>query len=95
MPLITRPIQARDGFSQVAKPDDELQHDLRILAIKHHLSGCVLVQFTFDDMRVGTRCWGFNDTVCSAMTTLAERILTDIDDGRHDPLEHIEAEGGA
>jgi len=27
------------------------------------------------------------------MDTLGTRILTDIDDGRHDPLEQLEAEG--
>jgi hypothetical protein len=93
MPIITKPISERAGCITVEKPDDELQRDLRAMASKHGLIGCVLVQFTRE--RVGTRSWAINDMVCKEMTRLADRIITDIDDGRHDPLAHAEIEGSA
>lgn len=95
MPLLDKPIHERSGFreeKQAGKPD-ALQRDLAALASKHGLWGCVLVQFYGE--RVGVRSWGMNDIACSGMTTLGDRILTDIDDGRHDPLDHIPPEGSA
>ena len=64
---------------------------LSALARKHGLIGCVLVQF--DHERVGVRSWAVTDEFCKEMAALAPRILTDIDDGRHDPLEQMEPEG--
>jgi len=95
MPVIDRPINERTGYQeeyQEGRPD-ALQRDLGALAKKHGLLGCVLIQFTRD--RVGGRSWAINDEMCGAMDTLNTRILTDIDDGRHDPLESIPAEGRA
>lgn len=91
MPLIDKPIHARAGYQETSQPTDELQRDLNALARKHGLMGCVLVQFYGE--RVGVRSCGDNSVICSAMDTLGTRILTDIDDGRHDPLEHIASEG--
>ena len=90
MPLLTKPIHERRGYRERINPD-ALQRDLGALARKHGLMGCVLVQFTAD--RVGARSWGENDVACAGMTALATRILTDIDDGRHDPLERLPSEG--
>lgn len=90
MPLIDRPIAERQGYRE-GSSRDALQRDLSALATKHGLIGCVLIEFTND--RVGARSCGVNDEFCQAMTTLGTRILTDIDDGRHDPLEHLETEG--
>jgi hypothetical protein len=52
----------------------------------------VLVEFT-RDLRVGVRSCGETDLFRKAMDALARRIPTDIDDGRHDPLEHMTPEG--
>jgi hypothetical protein len=41
----------------------------------------------------GVRSCGETDLFRKAMDTLARRILTDIDDGRYDPLERMTAEG--
>jgi hypothetical protein len=90
VPLITKPIEQRAGYREVAEPD-EFQRDLAALAEKHGLMGCLLIQF--DRERVGARSWGINEQICAAMDTLGTRILTDIDDGRHDPLEQMETEG--
>lgn len=92
MPILDKQISEREGYKETAAPD-AVQRDLGALARKHNLTGCVLVQFSGD--RVGVRSWGVTDEFCDAMDTLATRILTDIDNGRHDPLEHIEAEGRA
>lgn len=92
MPLIDKPVTERPGYAEISKPD-ALQRDLNILARRHNLTGCVLVQFKED--RVGVRSCGITDEFCAAMDTLGTRILTDIDDGRHDPLERIEPEGRA
>ncbi len=91
MPLITKPITERPGYHKGNKTD-QLQRDLNALATKHGLFGCVLIEFT-RDMRVGCRSVGETDEFCRAMDTLGTRILTDIDDGRHDPLEQMPAEG--
>jgi hypothetical protein len=91
MALIDKPIADRPGYRE-SNQRDALQRDLSALATKHNLFGCVLVEFTRDE-RVGVRSCGVTDEFCAAMTTLGSRILTDIDDGRHDPLEHLEAEG--
>lgn len=93
MAVIDKPIQKRAGYREGSNRD-QLQRDLSALATKHGLLGCVLVQFS-PDMRVGTRSCGFNDEFCKAMDTLGTRILTDIDDGRHDPLEQMQPEGRA
>jgi hypothetical protein len=85
-------LEAREGYRESSKPDD-LQRELGALASRHGLFGCVLVQF--GSGRVGVRSWGVNELACAAMTSLGDRILIDIDDGRHDPLEHIPAEGSA
>jgi len=90
MPLLDKPITAREGYKE-GNSRDALQRDLSALATKHGLMGCVLIEFTRE--RVGCRSVGFNDEFCRAMDTLGTRILTDIDDGRHDPLEQLEAEG--
>lgn len=92
MPLLNKPIHQRAGYNEARKPD-ELQRDLSALARKHGLTGCVLVQFAGE--RIGIRSWGVTDEFCAAMDTLGTRILTDIDDGRHDPLEHLPGEGSA
>lgn len=92
MALIDKPIENRTGYREEQSPD-ALQRDLSALATKHGLLGCVLVQFTRE--RVGVRSCGVTDEFCDAMTTLGTRILTDIDDGRHDPLDHMDAEGRA
>lgn len=93
MALIDKPITERQGYQQVEQVGrpDALQRDLGAMARKHGLYGCVLIQFTND--RFGSRSWAVNDEFCRAMDTLGTRILTDIDDGRHDPLEQIPAEG--
>lgn len=91
MPLIDAPISQRAGYREKSKAD-ALQRDLNALTRKHRLLGCVLVQFT-KDLRVGVRSCGVTDEFCRAMDTLGARILTDIDDGRHEPLEQIDAEG--
>lgn len=93
MALIDKPISERFGYSSEGRADT-LQRDLNALATKHDLLGCVLVQFT-RDKRVGVRSCGITDVFCDAMTTLGTHILTDIDDGRHDPLEHMESKGRA
>lgn len=85
-----RRLHQRPGYQESAAPD-ALQRDLGALARKHGLFGCVLVQFDTD--RVGVRSWGKNEIACAGMTFLADRILTDIDDGRHDPLEFLPPEG--
>lgn len=93
MPILDKPITERKGYRedhQEGSPD-ALQRDLSALAKTHGLLGCVLIQFTRD--RVGGRSWAVNDEFCKAMDVLNTRILTDIDDGRHDPLEHLPAEG--
>jgi hypothetical protein len=90
MALIDKPITERAGYREASRAD-ALQRDLSSLATKHGLLGCVLVQFTRTE--VGARSYGVTDKFCDAMDTLATRILTDIDDGRHDPLEHMPAEG--
>jgi hypothetical protein len=90
-----KPLAERPTYRETPQDTnpDALQRDLAVLAAKHGLTGCVLVQF--DTERVGVRSWGTGPMWCEAMTTLAYRVLTDIDDGRHDPLEHIPAEGTA
>lgn len=93
MALITKPITNRPGYQEGHRADD-LQRDLNALATKHGLTGCVLIEFT-PDFRVGCRSVGKTDEFCIAMDNLGTRILTDIDDGRHDPLEHLAAEGRA
>lgn len=95
MPLIDKPIHQRAGYRQEQQDGspDAVQRDLAALARKHGLLGCVFIQFTRD--RVGCRSWGVTDEFGRAMDTLGTRVLTDIDDGRHDPLEHIQAEGKA
>lgn len=90
MPMIDKPVAERAGYKEVRKVDD-LQRDLNALARKHNLTGCVLIQF--DRERVGVRSCGITDEFCAAMDMLGTRILTDIDDGRHDPLEHMQTEG--
>ncbi len=88
---VKRPaIHQRQGYEERVAPD-ALQRDLGALARKHGLMGCVLVQFDFE--RIGVRSWGVNDLACAGMTSLGNRILTDIDDGRHDPLEFLPPEG--
>jgi hypothetical protein len=87
---MSRPISERPGYRE-GTGSDELQRDLDELRIKHGLIGCVLVEFARD--RVSARSCGESDLFRKAMDTLARRILTDIDDGRHDPLEHMTAEG--
>jgi hypothetical protein len=87
---MSRPISERPGYRE-GSGVDELQRDLDELRKKHGLVGVVLVEFTRD--RVGVRSSGEGDLFRKAMDTLARRILTDIDDGRHDPLEHMTAEG--
>lgn len=90
MTLITKEISERPGYRE-DNIVDALQRDLNALAVKHGLIGCVLVEFRCE--RVGVRSCGKTDEFCKAMDTLGTRILTDIDDGRHDPLELLPAEG--
>jgi hypothetical protein len=87
---MSRPLSKRPGYRE-GSGADELQRDLDELRKKHGLIGVVLVEFTRD--RVGVRSCGESDLFGRTMDTLARRILTDIDDGRHDPLEHMTAEG--
>ena len=82
---LIKPITDRVGYREGSV--DAVQRDLNALAKKHGLIGCVLIEFTRD--RVGVRSCGFNDEFCKVMDALGTRILTDIDDGRHDPLEHL------
>ena len=90
MPQIDKPISERAGYREEHKPDD-IQRDLAALARKHRLIGCVLIEFVGE--RVGIRSWGVDDEFCKAMDTLGTRVLTDIDDGRHDPQAFGEAFG--
>jgi hypothetical protein len=92
------PVEIRPGYEDAQAPD-AIQRDLGALARKHELVGCVLIQFA--GRRSGTRswgmaaasCWGVTEEFAAAMNTLGARIMTDIEDGRHDP--HIEPEGHA
>lgn len=94
MPILDKPIHQRHGYREgdPSRPD-AVQRDLAALATKHGLSGCVLIQFDFTASRIGGRSWGRTEKIMRAMDTLGARILTDIDDGRHDPLEQLPAEG--
>ncbi len=82
------PIGLRAGYSHLTEPD-ALQRDLGELARKHGLTGCVLVQLLAAQERIGVRSWGVNEGILLGMDWLATRILTDIDDGRHDPPPHL------
>lgn len=94
MPLIDKPITERNGYRGEDVSQCPIQHDLEKIMLKHNLHGCVLV--SFDDDRVGTRSCGKVQTFSDAMDALAVRILTDIDDGRHNPLSpETETEGQA
>ena len=87
MPLIDKPIDQRAGYQEGIRVD-AFQRDLSALATKHGLVGCVLISFTSE--RVGSRSWGKTHEFMTEMDRLGTQIMTDIDDGRHDPLDETE-----
>lgn len=86
-------IEKRPDYRVTQRPADSLQRGLRDLAERHGLTGVVLIQF--DTERVGCRSWGISDAMMREMDNIGTRVLTDIVEGRHDPLEVIPAEGMA
>lgn len=86
-------IDKRPDYRVTQRPKDSLQRALREMAEQHGLTGAVLIQF--DSERVGCRSWGVSDAMMKEMDKIGTRVLTDIVEGRHDPLDHIPAEGRA
>lgn len=79
------------GYRVTEHPSDEIQRALQDLATRHGLTGVVFIQF--DTKRVGCRSWGVTPAMMREMDKIGSRVLKDITDGRHDPLEHMPAEG--
>lgn len=88
-----KPLEQRRGYVGDDDPNHPVQVALRAIAIKHGYTGVVLVMF--DTERIGARSWGADDKMGGLMDSLAQRILTDIDDGKHDPLAIMKPEGTA
>jgi len=86
------PLEEREGFEAQCRPD-AFQHALRDLAKNNGQWGVVLLQF--GNGRVGARAWGEGDQQRDSMVWLAHRLLEEIDDGKHNPLEIIKPEGSA
>ncbi|HBO5516254.1 TPA: hypothetical protein L4559_005183 [Pseudomonas aeruginosa] len=60
--------------------------DLRSLAEKHGLAGCILISFDVDNDRVSTSVAGTNQVfVDQGMKPLADQLLARIDNGEFDP----------
>lgn len=63
-----------------------LLDDLKALAEKHDLAGCVLIAFDVENDRVSTTVAGTNKIfVDQGMKPLADQLLARIDDGEFDP----------
>ncbi|MDS9914981.1 hypothetical protein RMI87_15865 [Pseudomonas aeruginosa] len=63
-----------------------LLDDLKALAEKHGLAGCVLIAFDVDNERVSTTVAGTNQAfVEQGMKPLSDQLLARIDDGEFDP----------
>ena len=65
-----------------------LIRELRKLAKRHGLQGCVLVSFSAE--RVAVNSCGEPDLFGKAMEQLADRILAKIDDGEFNPTVHLQ-----
>jgi hypothetical protein len=89
----TKPLEQRRGYVGDDDPNHPVQVALRAIAVKHGYTGVVLVMFGGE--RVGARSWGSEDTMGDLMDGLAQRFLTDIDDGKHDPIAILKPEGTA
>jgi hypothetical protein len=87
------PLEKLPGYRVTQRPADVLQRELSELAKRHGLTGVVLIQF--DRERVGCRSWGVTPAMAAEMDKIGSRVLKDIGEGRHDPLEHIPTEGRA
>lgn len=85
-------LEDRPGYTEKAAPD-ALQRDLGKLLIKHGITGLLLIDFSGD--RISVRCCGKTPEFMSCMDALGKRVLTDIDDGRHDDVPGLFAPAAA
>jgi hypothetical protein len=85
---MSRPLSERPGYRE-GSGADELQRDLDELR-KTRADRCRARRVRARPRRRAVI--GETDQSRKAMDTLARRILTDIDDGRHEPLEHMSPE---
>ena len=78
------PLAGRPGLRTESARTNALARDLRQLAKRHALRGCVLISFTAE--RVGVNSSGEPDAFAQHMELLGDRLLAAIDDGQFDPV---------
>lgn len=88
---MAKEIEKFPGYCATDHPTDAIQHALSEMGKRNGLTGLVLIQFDLE--RVGCRSWGITPAMMREMDKIGTRVLRDILEGRHDPLEHMPAEG--